>query len=74
MTTMLRDALRRLRRSRGFAVVAVLSLGVGIAAVTGVFSLVNGLFFRVPPGGQSAGPTVLLGVAALDPVTTLRSE
>lgn len=53
MIQTLRDALRRLRRRPSFAVVAALSLGVGIGAVTGVFSLVNGLFFRAPPGVEA---------------------
>lgn len=62
MMTILRDALRQLRRSPGFAVVGALSLGVGIAAVTTVFSLVNGLFFRTPPGVD--GPDRLVTVEA----------
>src|ERR1043165_9500163 len=37
----LRYALRIFRRSPGFAAMAVASLGVGIAAATGLFSIVN---------------------------------
>ncbi len=37
----LRDALRICRRSPGFAATAVVSLAVGIAAATGLFSVVN---------------------------------
>ena len=37
----LRNALRIFRRSPGFAATAVVSLAVGIAAATGLFSIVN---------------------------------
>ena len=45
----LRYAVRSLLRSPGFAVVAILSLGLGIGANTAVFSLYNTLILRTLP-------------------------
>lgn len=45
----LRFGARLLRRSPGFAAVAVLSLGLGIGGATAVFTLVNAIVLRTLP-------------------------
>jgi putative ABC transport system permease protein len=47
-----RYAARLLRRSPLFAIVATLSLAIGIGATTTIFTVGNGLLFRAPPGAR----------------------
>jgi predicted permease len=50
----LRLSMRRLAKTPGFTIVAVLTLALGIAANTAIFSVINGLFLH-PAGVQDPG-------------------
>jgi predicted permease len=57
--TDLRFSLRVLRKSPGFSAIAVLTIALGIAANTAIFSVINSLFLH-PPG--IADPATLVAV------------
>jgi len=60
----LRHAVRQLKRSPGFAVLAVLCLGLGIGANTSIFSALNSVLFRPLPGADSERLLILTRGAA----------
>src|SRR3979409_66010 len=54
MMTDLRFALRQLRKSPGFAFLAVITLTLGIGLNTAIFSLINDLFLKGLPFREPA--------------------
>src|ERR1700678_1506629 len=55
----LRYAFRSLRRAPGFAIIAIITLGLGIAVNTTVFSVINGILLRPLPVPHAEQITVL---------------
>ncbi|MEQ1772129.1 MAG: ABC transporter permease, partial [Devosia sp.] len=76
MDTLIRDlhtALRSLRRSPGFAVVVVLTLGLGIGANTAIFSLLDQVVLRRLPVPAAEALVQLDGPGAFSGRTELGS-
>ena len=49
MTEDIRFAFRQLRKSLGFAAIAVITLGLGIGAAAAIFGLIQGALLSPPP-------------------------
>ncbi|MDR3699765.1 MAG: ABC transporter permease [Candidatus Sulfopaludibacter sp.] len=68
----LRYALRGLSRNRGFAAVAILTIGIGIGANTTVYSWIHALLLNPLPGASEPDRVVAVETVAAngDPLTT----
>jgi hypothetical protein len=50
-----RYALRGLRREPGFAIVAIITIALGVGATTTLFSVTYGVLLRPPRGTRPSG-------------------
>jgi hypothetical protein len=55
----LRYALRGIRRNPGFALVCILTLGLGIGANTAMFTIINAVLIRAVPGVANPNELVI---------------
>ncbi len=56
----LRYAMRRLVRAPGFALIAILTLSLGVGANTAIFSMVNAVLFRPVPAATAPDRLVVV--------------
>jgi predicted permease len=74
METMVHDlryGLRQLRKNPGFTVIAVLTLALGIAVNTTMFSMVSAFLLRRPPGHE---PERVAVVTSVDPAGGFQAD
>jgi putative ABC transport system permease protein len=70
----LAHGLRRLQRAPGFALIAILTLGLGIGANTAIFSLVKNVVLRPLPYGDADRVGMIWGIREKGEVTQLSAS